>query len=126
MRLPALLGWILFATAPAALALPPPGLDPLALIRAGEAVASIPIADRIQDFQHLDDEHVVLSTGPDQHYLVRLNRHCLGLRWAQHVGITASRNTVWAGFDSVTADGESCSIEAIHRLPNSAGSAPDN
>jgi hypothetical protein len=109
----------LIATAPA-FALPPPAHDLQRLLPAGEPVASIPTANSIQGFEALDNEHVMVSTAGRQQYLVTLNRQCIGLRWAQHIGVSTSDNTIWAGFDAVTADGENCPIREIHRLPDTA------
>jgi hypothetical protein len=112
--------WSLAATALAALlalpvsALPPPEQDASELVRSGHPVASIPTADRIYAFRPLDYEHVVLTTTAETHYLVTLNRQCVGLRVARHVGVTASNNEIWAGFDALTADGEACAIREIH------------
>ncbi|MFU8818020.1 MAG: DUF6491 family protein [Pseudomonadales bacterium] len=100
--------------AASASALPPTDQDPGALLRAGEPVSSISMANGIAGFQPLDDEHVMLSLGTDQHYLLTLNRECHGLRWARHVGVTVSDNTIWAGFDALTADGAACPIREIH------------
>lgn len=100
-------------TLPAA-GLPPAEHDPTALLRTGEPVSSIPSADVMRDFEALDEEHVMLSDGAEKHYLLTLNRECFGLRWARHVGVTVSDNTIWAGFDMLTADGQACSIREIH------------
>jgi hypothetical protein len=101
-----------------AVALPPPAHDAQSLLRAGEPVPSIGGADAIRSFEPLDNEHVMLGNDSDERYLVTLSRQCAALRWAQHVGVTASGNTIWAGFDTVTADGEHCQIREIRRLPN--------
>lgn len=108
----------LWFAVPAA-ALPPPGPGVAELVRSGEPVASIPTADRVYAFKPLDYEHVVLSTNAETHYLVTLNRQCVGLRLARHVGVTASNNEIWAGFDALTADGEACAIREIHRVHES-------
>jgi len=105
-------------TAAPALALPPPVHTPQALLDTGKPVTSIPIADSIQGFEPLDNEHVRVSLADRQQYLVTLNRQCVGLRWAQHIGVSTSDNTIWAGFDTLTADGHSCQIREIHRLPD--------
>lgn len=94
-------------------ALPPSSPDAAVLARTGEPVTSIPTASDVNGFEPLDDEHVMLTSG-DKHYLLTLNRECYGLRWAKHVGVTASDDTIWAGFDALTADGQSCPIRAIH------------
>lgn len=97
-------------------ALPPPEHNAAELVRSGHPVASIPTADRVYAFRPLDYEHVVLSTTSETHYLVTLNRQCVGLRLARHVGVTASNNEIWAGFDALTTDGEACAIREIHRV----------
>lgn len=102
-----------------AAALPPAELDPQALRAAGEPVMQIPTAHRIYDFEALDAEHVVLTTVEDTRYLLTLNRECFNLRFARHVDVSTSDDTIWAGFDSLTADGEACSIRTIHRVRES-------
>lgn len=92
----------------------PPVQDAAELVRSGEPVTSIPTASGIAGFQALDDGHVMLSLTDNQHYLLTLNRECFGIRWARHVGITVSDNTIWAGFDALTADGAACPIREIH------------
>lgn len=108
------------SSAASVLALPPAGPDPGSLMASGQPVASIPTADRAHGFQALDDAHVVLSVSGGEHYLLTLSEQCFGLRWARHVGVTASDNTIWAGFDALTADGEACPIQAIHLVPEPA------
>lgn len=99
-------------------ALPPSTPDLTSLVQTGHPVASIPTADSVRDFRPLDGEHVMLAT-EEHRYLLTLNRECVGLRWARHVGVTASDNTIWAGFDALTADGEACPIREIHRVTDS-------
>ncbi len=109
-------------TAATATAMPRSHLDLSTLVRVGESVTSIPAADGVNGFELLDDEHVMLSAR-DKRYLLTLNGQCVGLRWARHVGVTASDNAIWVGFDALTADGEACPIRAIHLLPESAADA---
>lgn len=99
-----------------AAALPPAELDPKTLQALGEPVLQIPTAHRIYDFEALDAEHVMLTTVEDTRYLLTLNRECFSLRFARHVAVSTSADTIWAGFDSLTADGEACSIREIHRV----------
>jgi len=110
-------------TAAPALALPPPGHDTQQLFGAGEPVTSIPTADSIRGFEPLDNEHVMVSLADRQQYLMTLNRQCVGLRWAEHIGVSTADNTIWAGFDRLTADGQSCQIREIHRLPDAEDGA---
>jgi len=96
-------------------ALPPSLPEPAEAVRNGEPVASIPAAGGVSAYQPLDREHVMLESG-DSRYVLTLNRECVGLRWARHVGVTVSDNGIWAGFDALTADGWACPIREIHRL----------
>jgi hypothetical protein len=105
---------ILGLSAPIA-ALPPSLPAPAEMVRSGEPVASIPAAGGVSAYQPLDGEHVMLESGDDR-YVLTLNRECVGLRWARHVGVTVSDNGIWAGFDALTADGRACPIREIHRL----------
>jgi len=119
------------ASAPA-FALPPPahlsqdmlaqGLPAEDLLAAGEPVVSIPTANRIEAFRALDGAHVMVLLADRQQYLMTLTRECVGLRFAQHIGVSTSDNTIWVGFDNLTADGHSCPIRAIHRLTDPAAS----
>jgi hypothetical protein len=77
-------------------------------------VRSIESADRISGWEQLDEQHVVLQLNAEDHYLITLKSRCLGLNWAQNVGVTMSNNTIWAGFDAITADGNQCEIELIN------------
>jgi hypothetical protein len=110
-----------------AFALPPlanRSQDPVAqeLLAAGEPVVSIPTANSIEAFRALDGAHVMVSLADRQQYLMTLNRECVGLRWAEHIGVSTSDNTIWAGFDTLTADGHNCPIRTIHRLPEAEAS----
>jgi len=90
--------------------------DVRTLLEDGIPVQQIPAARSAADFTTVDVSHVLLSTDGDVRYLLTLNRACPELRWARHVGVTASDNRIWAGFDALTADGQACQIQQIHRL----------
>jgi hypothetical protein len=79
-----------------------------------EPVRSIESADRISGWEHLDDQHVLLRLSAQDQYLITLKSRCLGLNWARNVGVTMSNNTIWAGFDAITVDGNQCEIELIN------------
>ena len=64
----------------------------------------------------IDPSHVIIDVGKQQNYLLTLEQPCHHLGFAQHVGITRSGDTVYAGFDSVTADGWRCRIDRIHKI----------
>jgi hypothetical protein len=88
----------------------------LALLEKATPVQQIPAARSAGDLTTVDPSHVLLSTADEVRYLLTLNRDCPELRWARHIGITASGNSIWAGFDALTADGQACQIREIHRL----------
>ena len=79
-----------------------------------EPVQNIESANRINDWEQLDDQHLVLRLGPQDRYLITLKNRCVGLSWARNVGVTMSDNTIWAGFDAITVDGNQCEIETIN------------
>lgn len=86
------------------------------LLETATPVQQIPAARSAGDLTTVDLTHVLLSTADEVRYMLTLNRDCPELRWARHIGITASGNTIWAGFDALTADGQACQIREIHRL----------
>ncbi len=88
----------------------------LAMTPVGSPVTSIPLISNISTWQALDERRLVLSLNPMQNYLITLSRSCHTLLKASHVGVSASNNTVYAGFDYITADGERCAIKTINRL----------
>ncbi len=112
-------------TAPVVLSLPNSTLGDAAanaggLLHNAVPVEQIPAARSAGDLTAIDLSHVLLSTADNKRYLLTLRRRCPELRWARHVGVTASGNSIWAGFDALTADGQSCQIQEIHRLDDRA------
>ncbi len=99
----------------------PPAEDATGRLAAALAapVRSIPMANRINGWEQLDNQHVVLRLD-DHDYLITLKDQCPGLTWAQAVAVTMSNNTIWAGFDAITADGWQCPIERINPLARPA------
>jgi len=87
-----------------------------ALLESATPVQQIPAARSAGALTTVDPSHVLLSTADEVRYLLTLTRACPELRWARHIGITASGNSIWAGFDALTADGQACQIREIHRL----------
>lgn len=118
-----LAAWLLGGALAAPLALSLPQSSPgdadaerQGLLRNAVPVEQIPAARSAGDLTAIDLSHVLLSTADDKRYLLTLRRRCPELRWARHIGVTASGNSIWAGFDALTADGQSCQIREIHRL----------
>jgi hypothetical protein len=79
-------------------------------------VSSIPAANRIEGWARVDDKRVVLEVAPQTRYLLTLRQGCIGLGFARNVSVTMSNNTIYAGFDAITADGEHCEIRTINPL----------
>ena len=82
----------------------------------GLPVNKIAFADSIDDWQAIDNSHLLVRMSPSKNYLLTLRNGCPGLSLSRHVGITSSNNTIYAGFDYVTADGRRCGIQSISRL----------
>jgi len=82
----------------------------------GEIVRSIPDANEISGWSHIDNQRVLVSLDAQSSYLLTLKHQCHGLAWAQNVTVTMSNNTIWAGFDSIKADGLACPIERIQKV----------
>ena len=87
-----------------------------AMIPTGELVRKIPFASSIDSWHAVDDRHVVISMSRSKNYLLTLRRECPALPFASNFGVSASNNTIYAGFDYITADGRKCSIKTINRL----------
>jgi hypothetical protein len=82
----------------------------------GETVKSIPGAERISDWNALDNQRVLVNVNATDTYLLTLKQQCHGLGWAQNVTVTMSNNTIWAGFDAIKADGLQCPIDRINKV----------
>lgn len=82
----------------------------------GEAVQSIEAVDGISAWSHIDNQRVLVNLGEQSAYLLTLKHQCHGLAWAQNVTVTMSNNTIWAGFDSIRADGLACPIDRIEKI----------
>ena len=87
----------------------PPGLE-------GEAVQNIEASNGISGWEHIDNQRLLVNVDQKSTYLLTLKHQCHGLAWAQNVTVTMSDNTIWAGFDSVRADGLACPIRRIEKI----------
>ena len=85
----------------------------------GLPVKKITHASQIDSWQVIDRLHVVLSLSASRSYLVTLQRDCHALTAPSQLGISSSNNTVYAGFDYVTANGQRCHIKSINKLSQS-------
>ncbi|MFV2091152.1 MAG: DUF6491 family protein [Pseudomonadales bacterium] len=82
----------------------------------GESVRSIPDANEISNWAHIDNQRVLVNLNAQDSYLITLKYQCHGLSWAQNVSVTMSNNTIWAGFDAIKADGLACPIDSIQKM----------
>ena len=87
-----------------------------AMIPTGKTVKKINQASHIRDFHPVDNRHLVISISNNKNFLLTLQRDCPSLRFASNLSVSASNNTIYAGFDYVTADGSKCGIESISKL----------
>ncbi len=82
----------------------------------GLPVNKIPHASQIHSWHAVDKRHLILSVSSKQNYLVTLRRDCHALNFATNVGVSTSNNTIYAGFDHITADGNQCAIQKINKI----------
>ena len=82
----------------------------------GSPLNKISVLGGLNTWEALDERRVVVSTSPKKTYLLTLSHSCHSLPFANHLGVSTSNNTVYAGFDYITADGQRCAIKTINRL----------
>ena len=82
----------------------------------GLPVKKISFADRINTWEVVDGQHLLVSLSKSKAYLLKVRDNCRSLQSTHKVGISSSNNTVYAGFDYVTADGQRCGIQSINKL----------
>jgi hypothetical protein len=87
-----------------------------AMTPTGSPVKKITSASSISGWHAVDPRRVVISFSPTKNYLLTLRRDCHSLNFASSVSVTTSNNTIYAGFDSVTVDGQRCGIQKINKL----------
>lgn len=90
--------------------------EAFALPTIGEPVAMIPYANEITRFETIDNQHLLVSVDPERTYLLEFKEQCHHLSFARHIGVSMANNTIWAGFDYVTADGAQCTIDSIQKV----------
>ena len=91
-------------------------LSPNSPTTIGAPVKQIPLVSNISTWQALDDRRLVVSLDAQENYLVTLAKQCRALPTAEQLGVSASGNAVYAGFDYITADGERCASQSISRI----------
>lgn len=91
-------------------------LNAMSMTPLGDPVKKIVFANSIDSWQAVDQQRLILSTSPSTHYLVTLNRQCHQLAFAQHVGVSASNNVIYSGFDHIMVDGARFGIKQIMQV----------
>ena len=85
----------------------------------GHPVKKITHASNISAWHAVDPRHLVISLSPSKNYLLTLRRDCPSMNFAANVSVTTSNNTIYAGFDAVTVNGQRCGISQINKLSKS-------
>lgn len=75
---------------------------------------------QLNGWRYLDDRHLIIETGPSQHYLLTLRTSCHELSTMEDLGLSSTAGRL-TRFDSVVfrrGDGfhHDCPIDTIHRL----------
>jgi hypothetical protein len=83
---------------------------------AGNPVDSIRFAHQINDWQYLDDTHLVVTKGVNQRYVLQLRDDCRLLRHSEVIRLTSTNDTIRPGFDNVTYGHTFCQITAIEKI----------
>lgn len=82
----------------------------------GVPVKKIPFASQINDWAVVDKSTIILSRSASKSYLVNLRGECHQLSFSPQVGFSSSNNTIYAGFDYVTAGSQRCAIQSINKI----------
>jgi hypothetical protein len=82
----------------------------------GLPVKKISFANQIDNWEVIDQTRLLVSLSANRNFLLTLTRACHRLNNTTQVGVSASNNTIYAGFDYVTAAGQRCSIQSISKL----------
>ena len=69
---------------------------------------------RYDSWRALSNDTLVVWTTFNNAYLLKVRQPCVGLRFAQSIGLSSTNNTVAAGLDSVRfGDNQNCFIDEI-------------
>jgi hypothetical protein len=82
---------------------------------AGTAVDDMPFW-RLHRYESLGDEAVVVWTGVNTAWLIRVRPPCTELPWAKAIGLTSNTHRVSAKFDHVLAGRDRCMIASIQPI----------
>ena len=71
---------------------------------------------RMESFETLDDDAVLVFTSINDAWLVKVLPPCTELRFANTIGLTSNMHRVTQKFDHVIAGGNRCDIRSIQRV----------
>lgn len=82
-----------------------------------ERYAGAPVEEirafQLRDFTSLGDTRLVVWTGVNRAYLLRLRAPCTGLEFQERIAITSTHSVVSRRFDTVRFEREQCRIDEI-------------
>ena len=82
----------------------------------GMPVNKIPFASQINSWAVIDQSRVIISHNKTGSYLLTLRHECHELPFSQQLGVSSSNDTIYAGFDYVTAGTQQCPIQGITQI----------
>jgi len=82
---------------------------------AGEPVSDMPFW-RLQSYESLGTEAVVVWTAVNKAWLIKVLPPCTDLPWAKAVGLSSTNHRVSAKFDHVVAGQDRCNIASIQAV----------
>lgn len=86
---------------------------------AGEPVKDMPFW-RLQSYEALGNEALVVWTGVNKAWLIKVLPPCTDLPWAKAVGLSSTNHRVSAKFDHVVAGKDRCNIASIQPVDDKA------
>lgn len=79
----------------------------------GISVNKIPVASQIHSWKVIDQSRVIIAHNEAGGYLLTLRHVCHELPFTRHLGVSSSNDTIYAGFDYITAGSQQCPIQGI-------------
>lgn len=86
---------------------------------AGAPVEDMPFR-RLQKYESLGNEALVVWTGVNKAWLIKVLPPCTDLPWAKAVGLSSTNHRVSAKFDHVVAGKDHCNIASIQPVDEKA------
>jgi len=71
---------------------------------------------RFDSWRALSQSELVVWTTPNDAYLLSVVQPCIGLQFANRIGVSSTAGTVDRGLDSVLVDRQRCPIAQIRRI----------